>query len=51
MATAPEKPEGMSALAYAQLLEAVLQAETQATEAGTARLLQLIERLKPRFTL
>jgi hypothetical protein len=37
--------------AYERLLEAMLQAETQATEAGTARLLQLIARLKPRFTL
>ena len=55
MAAAPEKPEGMSALAYAQLLEAMLQAELQATEAGTARLLQLATRIgsrrKPQFTL
>src|SRR5215471_17648728 len=57
MAAAPEKPEGMSALAYAQLLEAMLQAELQAAEAGTARLLQLATRIgsrrrrKPQFTL
>ena len=41
--------------AHEHLLEAALQAETQATEAGTARLLQLIERLerrhKPQLTL
>jgi len=41
--------------AYERLLEAMLQAETQATEAGTARLLQLVERLDRRrrmqFTL
>jgi hypothetical protein len=45
----------MLAPTYERLLEAALQAETKATEAGTARLLQLIERLerrhKPRFTL
>jgi len=45
----------MSVLAYAQLLEAMLQAELQATEAGTARLLQLATRIgsrrKPQFTL
>ena len=48
MAAAPEKPEGMSVLAYAQLLEAVLQAEMRATEAGTARLLQLATRIGSR---
>ena len=52
---APDKPEGMPVAAYERLLEAMLQAETQATEAGTARLLQLVERLDRRrrmqFTL
>jgi hypothetical protein len=51
----PGNPEGMLAPAHEHLLEAALQAETQATEAGTARLLQLIERLERRrriqFTL
>ena len=45
----------MLAPAHERLQEAALQAETQATEAGTARLLQLIERLERRrriqFTL
>jgi hypothetical protein len=46
----------MPVSAYERLLEAMLQAETEATEAGTARLLQLIDQLdrrhKPtRFTL
>ena len=55
-ATAPEKPEGMRMAAYAQLLEAVLQAEMRATEAGTARLLQPATRIgsrrkPPQFTL
>ena len=48
-------PGGMLAPAHERLLEDALRAETQATEAGTARLLQLIERLerrhKPQFTL
>jgi hypothetical protein len=48
---APDKPKGMPVSAYERLLEAMLQAETEATEAGTARLLQLIDQLKPRFTL
>jgi hypothetical protein len=53
---APDKPKGMPVSVYERLLEAVLQAETQATEAGTARLLQLIDQLDrrhnpPRFTL
>ena len=42
--------------AYAQLLEAALQAEMQATEASTARLLQLAAQIErrhrePQFTL
>ena len=45
----------MLAPAHERLLEEALRAETQATEAGTARLLQLIERLERRrriqFTL
>jgi hypothetical protein len=53
--TVPGKPENMRTRAYEPLLEATLQAETQATEAGTARLLQLIGQLdhrrKLRFTL
>ena len=48
-------PGGMLAPAHERLLEEALRAETQATEAGTARLLQLIERLERRrriqFTL
>jgi hypothetical protein len=44
----PGKPEGMLAPAYERLLEAALQAETQATEASTARLLQLIAQLERR---
>jgi hypothetical protein len=40
---------------YERLLEAALQAEIQAAEAGTAQLLQLIARIdrrrKPSFTL
>jgi hypothetical protein len=47
----PGKPNDMPMHTYERLLEATLQAEIQATEAGTARLLQLIARLKPRFTL
>jgi hypothetical protein len=49
---------GMPVSAYEHLLEAALRAETQATEAGTARLLRLFaqierrhSRRKPRFTL
>src|SRR6516225_9273328 len=38
----PGKPHGMLALDYARLLDATLQAEMQATEANTARLLQLV---------
>jgi hypothetical protein len=48
---APDKPEGMPVATYERLLEETLQAEIQATETGTAWLLQLIERLNPRFTL
>jgi hypothetical protein len=51
----PEKPQGMFVRDYERLLEETLQAEMQATEARTARLLQLaagIERRhKPPFTL
>ena len=55
----PKKPHGMLVPAYERLLEATLLAETQATEAGTVRLLQLAARLgsqrsrrkSPRFTL
>jgi hypothetical protein len=47
----PGKPKYMPVSDYERLLEAILQAEAQATEAGTARLLQLIAWLKPRFTL
>jgi hypothetical protein len=40
---------------YERLLEATLQAEIQAAETGTARLLQLVEwidrKRKPQFTL
>jgi hypothetical protein len=54
-ASVPDKPKGMPVATYERLLEAVQQAETQATEAGTARLLQLIDqfdrRHKPPFTL
>jgi hypothetical protein len=46
----------MLALDYARLLDATLQAEMQATEANTARLLQLVAQIerrhrKPQFTL
>jgi hypothetical protein len=52
----PEKPHGMLVSDYARLLDAVLQAETQATEACTARLQQLTARIgnrsrKPRSAL
>ena len=51
----PEKPKGMLVAVYERLLEAALQAEIQAAEAGTAQLLQLIARIdrrrKPSFTL
>jgi hypothetical protein len=51
----PDKPKGMPVSVYARLLEAMLQAEIQATEAGTARLQQLVawveNRRKLRFTL
>jgi hypothetical protein len=50
-----EKPKGMRVADYARLLEAALQAEILATEAGTAQLLQLAARIerrrKPQFTL
>jgi hypothetical protein len=38
---APEKPKEMRMRTYARLLEETLEAETQATEAGTARLQEL----------
>ena len=47
----PEKPKDMPVPVYARLLDATLRAEIQATEAGTHRLLRLVARLKPRFTL
>ena len=53
----PKKPHGMPASVYKRLLEATLQAEMQAAEAGTARLLQLAtgigsrRRKSPQFTL
>jgi hypothetical protein len=51
----PEKPYGMWVPEYERLLEEVLQAEIQATEAGTARLLRLVawidRRRKLQFTL
>jgi hypothetical protein len=51
----PGKPPGMWVADYERLLEETLQAETQATEAGTARLQQLIawidQRRKLQFTL
>jgi hypothetical protein len=55
-----DKPKGMPVTAYTRLLEAALQAETQATEAGTARILWLVtwierrhksQSSKPLFTL
>jgi hypothetical protein len=39
----PRKPKGMPVRVYERLLEATLQAETLATEAGTARLLRLAD--------
>jgi hypothetical protein len=36
---------------YKRLLDAVLLAEIQTTEAGTARLLQLADAIKPQFEL
>jgi hypothetical protein len=51
----PGKPEDMPVPVYAQLLEAMLEAEIRATEAGTARLQQLAawveSRRKRLFTL
>ena len=54
-ASVPEKPKAMRMRAYARLLEETLEAETRATEAGTARLQRLLawieSRRKPLFTL
>jgi hypothetical protein len=55
----PKKPHSMLAPVYERLLEKTLQAEMQATEAGTVRLLQLAARIgsqrsrrkPPQFTL
>jgi hypothetical protein len=41
--TVPDIPQGMSVDAYAQLLEETLLLETQATEATTNRLLQIVD--------
>ena len=57
-ASVPGKPHSMLVPVYERLLEATLQAEIQAAEAGTARLLQLAtgigsrrRRKSPQFTL
>jgi hypothetical protein len=54
-ASVPEKPKDMPVSVYARLLEETLEAETRATEAGTARLQRLLawieSRRKPLFTL
>jgi hypothetical protein len=53
----PEKPKHMQVHTYARLLEELLLADTQAAEAGAARLLRLVawiekrRRRNPRFTL
>ena len=47
----PGKPKGMLVRVYERQLEAMLQAETRATEAGTAHIFRLAARIKPRFTL
>ena len=44
----PGKPGGMLAPTYERLLEAALQAETKATEAGTNRILQIIGQIEKR---
>jgi hypothetical protein len=51
-AVVPEKPNDVPVPVYARLLDAALRAETQATEACTARLQQLAARIgKPKFIL
>ena len=45
-----DEPPGMLVADYERLLEATLQAEIQATEAGTARLLQLVAWIDRRVT-
>jgi hypothetical protein len=50
-----DKPKGMPVADYERLLEAALQAEIKETEAGTERILQIIDgidrRRKFQFTL
>ena len=44
----PDKPYGMGVSDYERLLEATLQAETKAAEAGTNRILQIIGQIEKR---